>query len=82
MAPTQGWWLTHRARGTHAGLASWCWLLSGGLSAPLGGFLHRMPKCPHIMAAGFLQNERMQERSDNTIYDLTLDSHYYLHHIL
>lgn len=26
-------------------------------------------KCPHKMAASFFQNERMQGRSDNAIYD-------------
>ena len=26
-------------------------------------------KCPHIRAVGFFQNERMQGRSDNAIYD-------------
>ena len=34
-------------------------------------------KCPHIMAAGFFPNERMQERGDNAVYDRnhTIQSH-------
>lgn len=51
---------------------------AGGLRSCHVGFSLRLPKCPHYMAAGFLQSDRESKEANKAFYGL--DSEVANHH--
>lgn len=58
----------HFPCGWHTGLASWCWPLAEASAPHDAAVSTGLRECPDVMAAGFVQNERMHRRSGSAIY--------------
>lgn len=64
----------HFQGGSLTRLASWCWLLAGGLSSSPHRPLHKLFKCSCSMIAGFFQwSKKEQTRNQQFFHDLTLE---------